>query len=451
MTDSSFDLIVLGGGSGGLATATRAAKHGAKVALIEAQHLGGTCVNVGCVPKKIMYNAALLAEMMQKLPDYGFNQPNTTLNWPYLIQQRQAYIQKLHTIYINRLHAHHITHIQGWGRFVDAQCVEVNGQTYQAPHIVIATGGHSHALPSLKGHEHVIDSDGFFALKTQPKKVAIIGSGYIGVELAGILHHLGTKTHLLLRGARPLSHFDAFLGESLLSVMQQQGIQVHTHHQAASIHKNAQHLTLSCTNGRVLDELDAVILAIGRRPNTQNLNLATTGIMPDENGFIPVDAFQQTAIPSIYALGDVTTAPALTPVAIAAGRALSDRLFGRRTQACIKLDNVASVIFSHPPIGTIGLTEKAAIAQYGLENIVVYQTKFNAMFEALSDEKTPTIMKLITLKPSEKILGLHVMGSGADELLQGFSVAINMGACKKDFDETIAIHPTTAEELVTLV
>lgn len=447
----SFDLIVLGGGSGGIASAVRAASHGARVAVVEGRHLGGTCVNVGCVPKKVMFNASSLAEMMHKAPDYGFAPVPIEHDWGYLIEKRQEYIQRLREIYTKRLDGLAIEHVQGFGRFIDAKTVEVNGQSYRAEHIIIATGGKP-VMPDYPGIEHGIDSDGFFELTQKPQKVAVVGSGYIGVELAGVLHHLGSETHLLIRHDTPLTRFDRMLGDTLLEVMQQQGIKVHQR-------SRATHLTcddtgkkrIHCASGAMVEDLDAVIFAVGRNANTQDLGLERVGLKTGANGTIEVDAYQNTSVEGIYALGDVTLAPALTPVAIAAGRRLSDRLFGAKPGACLDYDSVCSVVFCHPPVGSVGLSEQAAIDLHGADNIKVYQTRFNPMLDALGKDKTPTVMKLITCGDEEKILGLHIIGYGADEMLQGFGVAIKMGATKHDFDNTVAIHPTSAEEVVTLV
>jgi len=449
--NNEFDLIVLGGGSGGIASAVRAAKHGAKVAVVENKYLGGTCVNVGCVPKKVMFNASTMAEFMHKAPDYGFDPVAVNLDWSTLVAKRDAYIDRLRTIYNKRFNDNDITHLQGFGRFHDANTVEVNGQHYRAKHIIIAVGGKP-VMPDYPGIEHCIDSDGFFALQEQPKKVAVVGSGYIGVELAGVLHQLGSETHLLIRKEKPLTRFDSMLGETLMDIMQHQGILVHQHNRATSITLNSEgKRTIHCASGATVDDLDAVIFAVGRHANTQGIGLENIGLVAAGNGTIEVDKYQNTAIEGVYALGDVTNGPALTPVAIAAGRRLADRLFAAKSDAYLNHDNICSVVFSHPPIGSVGLSEQQAIDAHGADNIKVYNTKFNPMFDALSEHKTPTAMKLVTLGETEKVIGLHILGYGADEMLQGFGVAIKMGATKQDFDNTVAIHPTSAEEIVTLV
>lgn len=447
----NYDLIILGGGSGGIASAIRAARYGAKVALIEQSNLGGTCVNLGCVPKKIMFNASMIADMLRKSPDFGFDPVKVELNWDSLISKRNAYLAKLRENYSNRLLQNKIEVLQGKGVFVTPNTIAVNDKHYQAEHIVIATGGEPIMPKELIGIEHAIDSDGFFSLPTRPDRVAIIGSGYIGVELAGVLNGLGAETHLFCRYQRPLGRFDFLLGDTLLELMLQQGIHCYLNHKAQAIRLEKGRKIVERDDGLSVSNFDAVIIAVGRAPRTFDLNLDKISVKKDKNGLIEVDPCQNTSVPGIYAIGDVTNTPALTPVAIAAGRRLCDCLFGGQKNACLDYSNICSVIFSHPTIGSVGLSEEDAVAKYGQEQIKIYQTRFNPLFDALSEEKTPTAMKLVTLGKEEKIIGLHVIGYGADEMLQGFGVAVKMGACKRDFDNTVAIHPTSAEEFVTMV
>lgn len=451
MKNKRFDLIVLGGGSGGIASAVRAAKYGAKVAVVEQSFLGGTCVNLGCVPKKIMFNASMIADTIHKSNDYGFAPSVSKIDWGKLVSKRNAYIERLRQSYAQRFEQYHIKRIDGTGAFKEAHSIIVNDEIYESDHIIIATGGEP-ALPRIEGINHVIDSDGFFSLTRQPRKVAVIGSGYIGVELAGVLHGLGSETHLLMRGEKPLTRFDSIISDTLLEIMQQQGIYIHPNHKARSINLHSDgRKSISCQSGSVIPDLDVIISAVGRIPRTSNLNLAQIKVKTDAQGLILVDAYQNTTVKGIYAIGDVTLAPALTPVAIAAGRRLADRLFGGQTKAHLNYEHICSVVFSHPPAGSVGLSEHEAIERYGKEQIKIYQTQFNPMYDALSVDKTPTAMKLVTLGVKEKIIGLHVIGYGADEMLQGFGVAVKMGACKSDFDNTVAIHPTSAEEFVTMV
>lgn len=445
-----FDLITLGGGSGGIAASVRAATHGAKVAVVERSHLGGTCVNVGCVPKKVMWNASHIAEMIDKAPDYGFAIERPSFSWASFVEKRQAYIHRLRDIYANRLQQLGITHLAGHGRFVDKQTIEVNGQHYTAKHIIIATGGEP-VIPDIPGKEFAIDSDGYFALTEQPKRVAVVGSGYIGVELAGVLRGLGSEVYCLMRHGKPLSRFDPLLGETLLECMQLQGIQTLTQHNASQLSRAADgSITLLCDNGDQIDKLDSVIFAVGRRPHSSQINLHAAGVACDKKGIVTTDNFQNTNVEGIYAIGDITGRAALTPVAIAAGRRLANRLFAGEVDAHLDYDNICTVVFSHPTIGTVGLSEPEAIARFGEDTVKVYQTRFNPMFDAISDHKIPTAMKLVTAGKEQRVVGCHIIGYGADEMLQGFGVAIKMGATKADFDNTVAIHPTSAEELVTM-
>ena len=444
-----YDLIAIGGGSGGLAAAKRAAAHGARAAVIESGRLGGTCVNVGCVPKKVMWNAAAIASVMRDAEDYGFGHHPATLDWPHLKRQRDTYIQRLNTIYANQLTQADIDLIPGHASFVSANALTVDGQHYSADHIIIATGGKPY-VPQLPGSELGITSDGFFELDARPDNVAIIGGGYIAVEMGGVLNALGSKVTLLVRGDHILGAFDALLWETLQNQMIADGIDVRTRSDVATI-TLAKHDTLAvvCDPGAELQGFDAVIWAAGRIPNTGTLNLAGAGVLTDARGCIPTDDSQNTNVPGIYAIGDVTGRAALTPVAIAAGRRLADRLFGGQPQAKLDYANIPSVIFSHPPVGTIGLTEAQARTQHG-DDVKIYQTRFTPMQHAFTQHTTKTAMKLVCVGAQERIVGCHIVGHGADEMLQGFAVAIKMGATKADFDNTVAIHPTSAEELVTL-
>lgn len=443
-----YDLLAIGGGSGGIATANRAARYGAKCAVVEGGKLGGTCVNVGCVPKKIMWNAATVQHALESAPEYGFSVDKHAFQWAELKKSRDAYIQRLNKNYGTGLADNNVDHIQGYARFIDAHTVEVNGEQFSADHIVVATGGRP-VVPQIPGADLGITSDGFFELDTQPRRVAIVGAGYIAVELAGVLNMLGSEVSLLLRRGHFLDSFDAMLRETLMEHMIQAGINILTHRNVAAVRREGNTLTLVFQNGETLQHLDSVIWAIGREPNLQTLELAAAGLAVDARGFIPVDAYQNTCVPHIYAVGDITPGPALTPVAIAAGRRLADRIFGGMADRHLDYSNIATVVFSHPPIGTVGLTEAQAREIHG-DSVKIYQTRFTPMVQAFSSEPVKTAMKLITVGEHEKIAGLHVIGEGADEMLQGFAVAIKMGATKQDFDDTVAIHPTSAEELVTL-
>lgn len=444
-----YDLIAIGGGSGGIATANRAARYGAKCAVIEAGPLGGTCVNVGCVPKKIFWNAAAIQHSMEMAPEYGFSPPHGAFRWPALKAARDAYIQRLNERYGVGLTDNGVELLHGHGRFVDARHITVHGETYSADHIVIATGSRP-IVPAVPGAEWGITSDGFFALEQQPKCVAVVGAGYIAVELAGVLKGLGSEVSLLMRRSHFLDSFDPMLRETLMDAMLRSGVNMLTRRQVTAARKDAQGLTLLFSDGEALSGLDSIIWAIGRAPNSGGLDLAKAGVLTDGAAYIPTDAYQNTNVPGIYAIGDVTPRPALTPVAIAAGRRLADRLFGGMNDRHLDYGLIPTVVFSHPPIGTIGLTEDQARERHGDDGVKVYRTQFTPMLHAFSADPGKTAMKLVTVGREEKIVGLHVVGEGADEMLQGFAVALRMGATKQDFDDTIAIHPTSAEELVTM-
>jgi len=441
-----FDLIAIGGGSGGLSVAERAASYGKKCAVIEPDRLGGTCVNRGCVPKKVMWNAANLIHSFQLASGYGIKASYKSLDWPALVKKREDYIRGINDWYIGYLSDSNITLISGYARFIDKNTIDVNGTQYTADHIAISVGGEP-TVPNIPGAELGMTSDGFFQLIQQPKRVAIIGSGYIAVEIAGVLNAMGSDVSLLIRGQQILGKFDALMRDTLTEEMTRQGIRTFLHTQPQSIQQNPEgKLTLQ---GTTLSDVDAVIWAIGRRPLTNKLNLTSTGIVTDKHGMIPTDEYQNTEVEGLYALGDITGRAALTPVAIAAGRRLADRLFNDMPSRKVDYHNIASVVFSHPPIGTIGLTESEARKKHG-DAVNIYTSSFTPMLYSLTDHPQKTAMKLITIGEQEKIVGCHIIGHAADEMLQGFAVAIRMGACKKDFDDTIAIHPTSAEELVTL-
>ena len=444
-----YDLIAIGAGSGGLSVAERAARHGAKCAVIEKGALGGTCVNVGCVPKKVMWFGASIAHTLQDAKGYGFHIGATQFDWAALKKARDGYVHGINDWYHTYLSDSNIDEIIGQARFVDAHTLEVAGEQYSADHIVIAVGG-TPSVPELPGAELGISSDGFFTLEALPKRVAVVGAGYIAVELAGMLNALGADVTMLLRKEHLLRSFDAMLRESLMEEMLNDGISILSGTQVREVRREDDgSLCLDCTNGQRLEGFDELIWAIGRDPLTADLNLAAAGVAMDQAGFVPSDAFENTNVPGIYAIGDVTGKPALTPVAIAAGRRLGDRIFGGMSERRMAYENIATVVFSHPPIGTVGLTEGEARESHG-EAVKIYQTRFTPMYYAPVEHQRKTAMKLVTVGAQEKVVGCHIIGDGADEMLQGFAVAIRMGATKKDLDDTVAIHPTSAEELVTM-
>lgn len=445
---NQFDLIVIGGGSGGIAHARRAAEYGVRVGVVEHGPLGGTCVNVGCVPKKVMWHTAGHAHHFEHAADYGFDIAVNGHDWAALKSRRDAYVRRLNGIYKSGLDKSGVTYIAGGARFVNAHTIAVGDEQHRADRIVIATGGRP-IVPDVPGAEHGITSDGFFQLQDRPARVLVAGSGYVAVELAGVFNGLGTETRVVVRKDSIIRSFDAMLGEQLMEAMQENGIEIETRVIPSSIEKTKGGLFLHAEDGRTFGPVDCVLWAIGREPNVEGLELENAGVQTNARGFIPTDELQQTNVRHIFALGDVTGRAALTPVAIAAGRRLADRLYGGMEGRHLDYELIPTVVFSHPPIGTIGMTETEARAEYG-DAIKVYSSGFTSMYYALGDKKQRSVMKLITAGDDERVVGCHIIGDGADEMTQGFAVAMRMGATKADFDDTVAIHPTSAEELVTM-
>uniref|UniRef100_A0A673HED1 Glutathione reductase, mitochondrial n=1 Tax=Sinocyclocheilus rhinocerous TaxID=307959 RepID=A0A673HED1_9TELE len=416
-----FDFLVIGGGSGGLAGARRAAELGATAAVIESNKLGGTCVNVGCVPKKVMWNTSTHAEYLHDHEDYGFEGAKAHFNWQLIKRKRDAYVSRLNQIYRNNLDKGKIESIHGYARFTDdpEPTVEVNGKKFTAPHILIATGGHPSTVSEddVPGASLGITSDGFFELESCPKRSVIVGAGYIAVEMAGILSTLGSKTSIIIRQGGVLRNFDALISSNCTKELQNHGIDLRKNSQVKSVQKTDKGLSVKLVTKDpddkdaqekcdTIHEVDCLLWAIGREPNTAGLNLSSIGVKLDERGHIVVDEFQNTTRAGVYAVGDVC------------GRAL--------------------------------LTPDEAIKTWGKDSVKVYTTSFTPMYYAITTRKSQCIMKLVCAGKNEKVVGLHMQGFGCDEMLQGFAVAVNMGATKEDFDRTIAIHPTSSEELVTL-
>ena len=444
-----YDYVAIGGGSGGIGSINRASMYRQKCAIIEAKALGGTCVNVGCVPKKVMWFAGQVADAFKYAPDYGFDVELKSHSWKTLIDNREAYISRIHASYDNVLGKNNVDVIKGWGVIQDAHTIKVGDRLITTNKILIATGGEP-SIPEIEGKEHILDSDGFFALQSQPKKVVIVGAGYIAVELAGLLNALGSETHLVVRKDDPLREFDPIIRETLVEQMQEEGITIHRRTQITQLTKNDENQIEITTNSNAdIPNMDAVIYAIGRSPITTGLGIENIELELDARGFIVTDEYQNTSIENIYAVGDNTGRAQLTPVAVAAGRRLSERLFNGKTDEKLDYNLIPTVVFSHPAIGTIGLTEAEAREQYG-DDVTVYTSGFTAMYTAITKHRQPTKMKLVCSGANEKVVGIHIIGLGADEMLQGFAVAVKMGATKADFDDTVAIHPTSAEELVTM-
>ncbi len=447
MNKQHYDLIAIGAGSGGLAVAERAAAYGKKVAVIDGGPIGGTCVNDGCVPKKVMWYAAQLAHAVDDADGFGIPVTRGDTDWPRLVEARDRYIGGINDYWHGYVDDSGIDYIQGYARFVDAGTVTVNGQNITADHIVIATGSQP-IVPPVPGAELGITSDGFFDLKQLPRKVAVVGGGYIGVELSGVLHALGSEVSLFAMEDRLLSQFDSMISEELQTQMQSSGIDVHTGFMVDALEQTETGIAVHSAN-RQLAGFDTVIWAVGRRPNTGRLGLDAAGVETRPNGVIPVNEHGSTNIAGIHAVGDVIGRTCLTPVAIAAGRKLADRLFKSAAYSPLEYENIPTVVFAHPPIGTVGLSEDEARQRYG-NTVKVYTSRFTPMRYALSEHSAATAMKLVCAGSDEKVVGIHLIGDGVDEMLQGFAVAVNMGATKADFDRTIAIHPSSAEELVTM-
>lgn len=417
------------------------------------------------MPKKVTFNAAMLSEQIHDSKAYGFSVEQTApFDWPTFKKKRDAYIERLNGIYERNLKNDKVEYVHGWARLLSKNEVEItlddgSKETVRAKKILIAVGGNPTIMDSVSGAEFGVDSDGFFDIDTLPKKVALVGAGYIAVEFAGMFNALGVETHLFIRHDTFLRNFDPMVQEAITAEYERLGVHLHKGSSQSKVEKDDSgklilHYKDKKNGEAVLKDIDHLIWAIGRTPATKGIGLEEAGVKMNEKGYIEVDDYQNSSVDNIYALGDVTGQVELTPVAIAAGRKLAHRLFGPPEFKEAKLDysNIPSVVFAHPEIGAVGLTEPQAIEKYGKENLKIYTTSFTAMYYAMmeQEQKGPTKYKLICAGPEEKVVGLHILGLGSGEMLQGFGVAIKMGATKKDFDSCVAIHPTSAEELVTL-
>jgi len=418
------------------------------------------------VPKKVTFNAAAIAETLHHAKAYGFSvQETAPFDWTTFKRKRDAYIKRLNGIYERNLQKDGVEYVHGWAKLLSKNEVEVTTDdgaksVVRAKKILLAMGGHPTPAPSIPGAEYGINSDGFFDIEKLPGKVAIVGAGYIAVEFAGMFQSLGTETHLFIRYKTFLRHFDPMIQETVVKEYERIGVNLHKETHVSRVEKDSATGKLTVTykdasgNETSVSDVDHLIWAIGRDPATQDVGLDKAGVNLNEAGHVVVDEYENTNVDGIYALGDVTGKLELTPVAIAAGRRLSERVFGGEEFATTKLDydNVPSVVFAHPEVGSVGLSEPQAIEKYGKENVKVYKTSFTAMYYAMMEpeDKAPTNYKLVVVGPEEKVVGLHIMGLGSGEMLQGFGVAIRMGATKRDFDRCVAIHPTSAEEIVTL-
>ncbi|WP_130620210.1 glutathione-disulfide reductase [Dyella amyloliquefaciens] len=444
----TFDLIVLGGGSGGLAAAFRAARHGARVAILEPGALGGTCVNVGCVPKKALWYAAQLAQGQQLARDYGFATNPGPFDWDHFRQLRQNYIDGIRHRYATRLAETGIQVFAETGRFVSPDTIATScGDELRATQILIATGGRPRRL-DLPGFDLGLVSDDIFALHHLPRRIAVIGGGYIAVEFAGLLRALGSEVTLHVRH-RMLTDFDAELVDALGERMREQGIAITGQVQVSGLHREGDDIVIDDEVNGPCGPYDAVLWAVGREPNSDRLDLDAAGVHMDEGGHVVTDAWQTTNVPGISAVGDVTERPQLTPVAVAAGRRLADRLFGRQPDSRLDYENIPTVVFAEPPLAMIGMTEAQAREFHG-DQVRVYRSRFTPLQLAVAGRMSPSLMKILCVGEDERVVGIHVLGPGADEMLQGFAVAMRLGLRKRDLDATVAIHPSSAEELVLM-
>lgn len=444
-----YDLLVLGGGSGGVRAARMAAQRGARVALVEAAALGGTCVNVGCIPKKLYSYAAGYAEAFEEAAGFGWSVPEPRFDWATLKANRAKEIARLNGIYRDLLKGAGAEVVEGWGVLADAHTLQVGTRRLTARHILVATGG-TPFMPEIGGRELAVSSDQMFDLDPFPKRLVVVGGGYIACEFASIFRKLGAEVTQLQRGGRILSAFDQDISHFLASEMGKTGIDLRLNAEVARIARAPRGLHLTLADGGLLDA-DTVLFATGRRPNTANIGLEAAGVQLDAQGAVVVDAHYRSTAPSIYALGDVSTEMPLTPVATAEAMALVDHLFGPvpgKPARRVSYDNIPTAVFTHPPVGTVGLTEQAAREQFG--PITVFRSEFKQLRHTLSGSSERTLMKLVVDSASDRVVGLHMVGADAGEIVQGFAVALRAGATKAVFDGTIGIHPTAAEEFVTM-
>ncbi len=447
--NDAYDLVVIGGGSGGIAVAQRAAQCGARVVLIESGRLGGTCVNAGCVPKKIMWHAAQLAGALKDARGYGFDVTVAGHDWAALKEARDAFVQRLNEIYQRNLGDSGATLVRGHARLLGANRVSVGARQLSAEHIVLATGGKPWR-PDVPGADTGIDSDGFFELERRPQRVTIVGGGLVGVELAGVFLALGSAVTLVIRGDSLLQGFDPLLVDAATKGFADAGGVLIARAQPVAIHTSAPGagLSVQLDSDQVLARQDCLIWAVGRRAATDYIEPGV-GVQLSAQGAILTDKFQRTSVPGVYAIGDVAGRATHTPVAIAAGRRLADRLWGGMPDRFLDYTNIPTVVFGHPALGTVGLSEPEARSRHG-DSVRVFTRSFVPMYNALIEPPGRTHMKLVTVGDECRVVGVHLAGRDVEEMLQGFAVAVRMGATKSDFDDTVAIHPTSAEELVTM-
>lgn len=449
MTGYDYDLFVIGGGSGGVRAARMAGQRGARVALAETAALGGTCVNVGCIPKKLYSYAAHFAQDFEDARGFGWSVGETRFDWGRLKANRAKEITRLNGVYQQLLAGAGVELLRGWAQVCGPHTVEVEGRKYTAKNILVATGGTPN-VPAVTGHEHVVTSDHMFDLEPFPKRLLVVGGGYIACEFASIFNGLGSKVTLVQRAGRLLSGFDHDISAFIDVEMRKAGIDVHLNSMVSAIVKKPEGLEVTLTSG-TQHLADTVLYAVGRTPNTNGLGLEKAGVKMAEKGAVIVDGNYRTSVPSIYALGDVSTSKQLTPVALGEAMAVVDHLFGPAAGAkarAMEYDFIPTAVFTHPNIGTVGFTEAQAREKFG--NVTVYRTEFRALKHTLSGHDERTLMKLLVDDASDRVVGLHMVGPDAGEIVQGFAVAMKAGATKAVFDGTVGIHPTAAEEFVTM-
>lgn len=446
MRTFDFDLFVIGGGSGGVRAARMAAQRGARVALAECAELGGTCVNVGCIPKKLYSYAAGYAESFAEAPGFGWQLDGPPrFDWSRLKANRAQEIKRLNGVYRSLLEGAGVTLIQGWAQVADAQTVQIGEKRRTARHILVATGGMPF-VPAVPGREHVMVSDAMFDLDPFPKRLLVVGGGYIACEFASIFNGLGAQVTQLYRGAHLLNGFDEDLRQFLAKEMGRAGIDIRFNSEIDMVTRLDSGLCALLSRGQRI-EADTILYATGRMPNTQGLGLEAAGVALDESGGVVVDAQYRSSVPSIYAVGDVSTRQQLTPVALAEAMVVVDTLFGSGPRA-LDYEFTPTAVFTHPNIGTCGYTEAEARAKFG--QVRVFSSEFKPLRHTLSQSGERTFMKLVVDRASDRVVGLHMVGPDAGEVVQGFAVAMRAGATKRVFDSTIGIHPTVAEEFVTM-
>jgi glutathione reductase (NADPH) len=445
MAKYDFDMFTLGAGSGGVASSRRAGSYGARVAICEESRVGGTCVIRGCVPKKLLVYGAQFADAFADSVGFGWEPHVPGFDWAKLIAAKDAEIDRLNLIYKKLLADSGVKLFEQRGRLIDPHTVEVGGKRITAETILIATGGHP-VVPDVPGIEHAITSNEALDLKALPRRIVIVGGGYIAVEFAGIFQGLGSEVTEVIRGEELLNGFDDDIRVALALEMRARGVTLHTRTHVTRIEKGRAGITATLSTGAEVSA-DCILYATGRRPNTRNMGFAEAGVRLDSNGAVIVDEASRTSVPNIYAVGDVTDQLNLTPVAIAEGRALAETLFNNNPMI-VDHETVPTAVFSQPPVGTVGLTEREARARYGAVDI--YRTRFRPMKNILAGRDERTMMKLVVDRASDRVLGCHMVGADAPEITQGLAIALKCGATKQQFDRTIGIHPSAAEEFVTM-